>query len=98
MGLPGDAVEAYLRNEARDDCIEILESNWTCYEVFTRCEPTLHIGMAGALYTGVSSSEVTTVMRVMNVPRTERQDVFDGVKHMMRVWADTRNSISASRG
>lgn len=97
MGLPGDAVEAYLRNEARDEHIEILECNWTCYEVFMRCDPTLHIGMAGAFYTGVASSEVMTAMRILRVPGADRLDVFDGVKHMMRVWAETRNAISASR-
>lgn len=97
MGLPGDAVEAYLQNETRDDCIEVLECNWTTYLVFSRCEPTLHVGLGGALYTGVSSAEVTAVMDCMRVPESSRLDVFDGVKHMARIWAETRNAIAAAK-
>lgn len=97
MGLPADAVDAYLQSEAREEAIEVLECNWQCYRVFSRCDPTLHIGMAGAVYTGVQSIEVEAAMRVSGIPAEDQADVFDGVKHMMGVWCKTRNDIMASR-
>lgn len=97
MGLPASAVDAYLQSEAREEAIEVLECNWQCYQVFTRCDPTLHIGMAGAVYTGVPSAEVEAAMRVSRIPLEDQPAVFDGVKHMMSVWCKTRNAVMATR-
>lgn len=97
MGLPADAVDAYLQSEAREDAIEVLGCNWSCYRVFTRCDPTLQIGMAGAVYTGISSTEVEAAMRVSGIAITDQAEVFDGVKHMASVWCKTRNDTMASR-
>jgi len=85
-----------LKDEARDQPIEVLECNWQAFEVFMRCDPSLSVGMGGGMYTGYASAEIQCVMELLGVRKSDRVNVFDAVKHMGRVWCEVRNAARAT--
>lgn len=81
-----------MQHEAQQQPIEVLECNWTILQVFLRCEPTLSVGAASAVYTGMAAGEIVEVMALLRVPEPERVETFDGVRQMARVWCEARNA------
>ncbi|MEO5626922.1 MAG: DUF1799 domain-containing protein [Dokdonella sp.] len=69
----------------------IWPKNWTIAHVFECCQWTVHIGMAGGFWMGISGQEIDSVCRLQKVPRDEWHEVLLGVRLMASKAAPVMN-------
>lgn len=92
IGVPEEQLAAWRAaaeqqlDAVEEEPFEVWEENRETVAVFQHCHwQTVGVGMAGARYTGIETSEVRNVMDVLEVPPERRQDVLAGVRFMVSV-------------
>ena len=79
LGLPADLIQESDTFQAADG---IYPDNALTVSVFMDMMTQWRFGPAGA--TGLDYTALPIVLRLREVPRTERQDIFDGIQTMER--------------
>lgn len=76
---------------------EVLECNWWPVMVYLRCQQTMLAGMSGAVFLGVSASEVMASARMLHAPVREWPDLIDGAQALAGMVAKIENDKAAAR-
>lgn len=77
MGLPDDAIDAYLAQETKQTShTEVLEENWDAFRVYRACQWDIvaigsDLGVNMPRYIGIRAQEVEAVARMFGVAANE---------------------------
>lgn len=90
MGASPELME-HLRGAA-ESC-EVWPDNWDTVRVFCALGTQWRVaaGMAGLVWLGLDYAAITPVLRLMDIPRRDWQDLFEGLRVMERAAAEVRN-------
>ena len=76
---------------------EVLGCNWWPVMVYMRCQQTMLAGMSGAVFLGVSASEVMASARMLRVRPPEWPELIDSVQMLASMVAKIENDKAAAR-
>lgn len=96
---PEKSEESKALGEPRQDSYEILvfDCNWEAAHVFDACLLIETMGMAGPHAVGIASTEIESVMRIMEIPHSRKLHILQSVRYMSTVAASWQNRRTAER-
>lgn len=96
LGVSAEQIAALTDSDEEnpdDGFFEVWPENWLTVQVWMRCADSWDIvsGLGGVYYQGLKSARIETVLRLMQIPESDKMEIFDDLITMSAAAREVLN-------